>query len=222
MRSRLGSRSAGDLHVHHRGRAAGAERCDRRAHDHRQATGWRGGRRGLRVPGQPAFGVGEDVLLFLRSAPARSHAVHGGIVAGQMERPERRGEPVSPFVVMKTGADTRPLSAMQTAIDRVERRPSHRHCIDAHPADAAAAIARPYVLFNDSLQLSSRRRYAERWSAGSSGGRARRDSGIHRALEHGRDRRSHLVSGPTRLLPRCYMQSAFQQPRHHLVHGSLR
>jgi hypothetical protein len=109
--------------------------------------GGEAGRRGLRVPGQAAFNVGEDVLLFLEVRP-RDRTLYTAALWQGKWNVRRVGATRLAVRRHEAEADTRPLSAIQTAIDRAHADRRVDASINAHPADAAAAIARPYVLFN--------------------------------------------------------------------------
>jgi hypothetical protein len=105
------------------------------------------GRRGLRVPGQAAFGVGEDVLLFLEVRPRDRTLYTAALWQGKWNL-QRIGATRLAVRRHEAEADTRPLSAIQTAIDRAHANRRMDTSINTHPADAAPAIVRPYVLFN--------------------------------------------------------------------------
>ena len=109
--------------------------------------GGEAGRRGLRVPGQPVFGIGEDVLLFLEVRPRDGTLYTSALWQGKWNLHRVGGTRVA-VRRHEAEADTRPLAVMQSTIGRVTTDRRFDTHFNAHPADLTVAIVRPYVLFN--------------------------------------------------------------------------
>ena len=109
--------------------------------------GGEAGRRGLRVSGQAAFGVGEEVLLFLEVRPRDGTLYTSALWQGKWNL-QRAGATRLAVRRHAAEADTRPLAMMQRAIERVSADRRIDTPFNAHPADLTEAIVRPYVLFN--------------------------------------------------------------------------
>jgi hypothetical protein len=109
--------------------------------------GGEAGRRGLRVGGQPAFGVGEEVLLFLEVRPRDGTLYTSALWQGKWTL-HHVGATRLAVRRHEAEADTRPLGAMQRAIEQMSADRRTDTVFNAHPADLTDAIVRPYVLFN--------------------------------------------------------------------------
>jgi hypothetical protein len=105
--------------------------------------------RGLRVPGQASFTLGEDVLLFLEVRPRDGTLYTVALWQGKWTVERING--ILTAVRHEHGSTIRSqwvLDRLAALIQRLDTGRDVAPVVNAHPADAAAAIAQPYKLFD--------------------------------------------------------------------------
>jgi hypothetical protein len=110
--------------------------------------------RGLRVSGQASFTLGEDVLLFLEVRPRDASLYTVALWQGKWTLARING--ILTAVRNEHGSRIRAHWVLDLLDALIQRLAADRNvaAVNAHPADAAAATAQPYTLFDPAFRYN--------------------------------------------------------------------